>query len=404
MTANQPVPAPGSQASAGGIFTREDDRLVIERCQELVRISSLPGQEGPAADWALSEMQRLGFKEVQRDPAGNVSGVWSGAHPGPTLLFDSHLDVVPADQPEQWSQPPFSGQVSDGRLWGRGAADTKGSLAAMLTAVAGLPRAGLHGQVIVLASVHEEILTGAAVLLALEAFQPDLFITGEPTRLALATAQKGRATFDLLAQGRSAHTSHPEEGRNAVYLLMEAIDRLRQAPKQSDPQLGAEIIELTEIISQPFPNNSLVPQGGRARFVARLLPGETWDGYQQRLQGQLTDLEDVRIQAARLKATCYTGLELEVEDFLPGWRCPADSPWLARILTGLRSAGLPDQTFAAGFGTNASAAAQVGIPCFIYGPGSLEQAHVVDEWVALEQLLQAVRGFRAIALACLGPR
>lgn len=378
-----------------------DSEAAIARCQELVRIPSFSGREGETADWAADQMRLLGFAQVQRDAAGSISGTWPGAHPGPTLLFDSHLDVVSVDRPERWEHPPFGGQVSGGRLWGRGAADTKGSLAAMMIAVAGLPRRDLHGQVVVLASVHEENLTGAAVSLALEAYKPDLFITGEPTNLALATAQKGRATFDLLAEGRSAHTSRPESGRNAVYLLMEAVSRLRRAPKPADPELGAEVLELTEIRSEPFPNNTLVPHAARARFVARTLPGETWNGYHRRLQSHLEGLEGVRIQVAHLQQRCYTGLELGGDDFLPGWRSPPDDPWLLRILAGLAAAGLPAKTFAAGCGTNASAAARRGIPCFIYGPGSLDQAHTDDEWVSLEELSQAVEGFAAIARACL---
>lgn len=376
-------------------------QTVISLCQELVRIPSLPGQEGQAAEWTANQMNRLGFEQVQRDAAGNISGQWIGAHPGPTLLFDAHLDTVTADHPESWSQSPFGGNISDGRLYGRGAVDTKGSLAAMLSGVSSLPRSEMYGRVILLASVHEENMTGAAVSLALDAFQPELFITGEPTNLAVAAAQKGRVTFDLLAAGRSAHTSHPERGHNAVYLLMQAINRLRQSPKPVDPDLGAEILELTEIHSQPFPNRTLVPQAARARFVGRTLPGETRAAFLCRLQDQITDLSGVQIQIARLIEQCYTGLKLEFEDFLPGWRRPEDDPWLPRLSDGLKAAGLPAKVFAIGCCTNASAAAQRGIPCFIYGPGSLEQAHVIDEWVALDELVQAVQGYHAIGRACL---
>jgi putative selenium metabolism hydrolase len=385
--------------ATGGVDSRSWE--VISLCQELVRIKSLPGQEAQAAQWAASQMKRLGFEQVQQDAAGNVSGQWKGIHPGPTLFFDAHLDTVPADQPENWSYPPFNGEIAEGRLWGRGSTDTKGSLAAMLTAVSSLPRNEIHGRVVLLASVHEENMTGAAVSLALDAFQPDIFVTGEPTNLAIAVAQKGRVTFDLVASGRSAHTSRPEIGQNSVYSLMEAISRIRQAPKPYAPDLGSEILELTEITSQPYPNRTFVPHSARARFVGRILPGETWPSFQLRIQDLLSGMTNVEIHLSCLRERSYTGLDLELEDFLPGWRCPDDNPWLARLVEGLEGAGLSAQTFSIGCGTNASSAAQRGISCFIYGPGSLEHAHVIDEWVSLDQLVNAVHGYHAFARACL---
>ncbi|MEJ5199498.1 MAG: M20/M25/M40 family metallo-hydrolase, partial [Anaerolineae bacterium] len=122
------------------------------------------------AAFVAAQMRALGFDEVTTDRYGNVIGVRYGCAAGPTLLFDGHMDVVPVAEgmsgregsSERWTHDPFGGEIAEGRLWGRGAADTKGALAAMMLAAARLPRAEFTGRVVVVASVCEENLTGAA--------------------------------------------------------------------------------------------------------------------------------------------------------------------------------------------------------------------------------------------------
>ena len=374
----------------------------VEFCRELVRIPSLGGREGAAVEWAAARMDQLGFSDIEQDCYGSVTGIWQGEKPGPTLFFDCHLDVVPVTEPDLWRHPPFEAALEDGKIWGRGAADTKASLAAMLAGVASLPRTGLRGRVVLAATIHEETLTGAAVMPLIKRFKPDVFITGEPTSLNLATSQKGRVTIELRTHGRSAHTSQPELGENAVYRMIDAVQHLPDLPKKTAPLLGREVLELTEIISEPFPNGTLVPHGCRVRMIGRILPGETRQGYLERVKSGLKDIPGVEVGIARLSESCWTGVVLENEDFLPGWRNPPDDPWVRKILAALAEEGLPANVVASGCGTNASAAGVLGIPAFIYGPGDLKQAHIVDEWVSVEELEQGVGGFRAIALACLG--
>jgi len=373
-------------------------RLLVD----LVRLPAFSGAEKAAAEYVQSQMVRLGFEEIRCDRLGNVMGIWRGKQPGPTLFLDSHLDVVAIGDEHTWRYPPFGGVVRDGRVWGRGAADTHASLAAMLAAVASLPRANLRGQVVLAATVLEETLTAWAVEDLLAFYHPEIFITGEPTGLRLAVAQKGRATLEIHTHGRAVHTSHPEEGDNAIKRMLAVLTRLEAMPRGSDEDLGEEVLEVTDICSDPYPNISLVPPGCQAHLVARLLPGETASSFLARLHRVLAGMTGVEINLATLRQTCYTGQVLEQVDFLPAWKVPPENPWRVRILAELRSQGLPAETMAAGFGTNATAAAAQGITAFIYGPGELAQAHIVDEWVAVEQVERAVGGYRALVLACLG--
>lgn len=375
---------------------------VVDLTRALVRIPSLTGEEGAVAAFVAATMLRQGFSDVHADAWGNVIGLRRGRRPGPTLLFDGHMDVVEPGS-EAWRRDPYGGEMTHGRLWGRGACDTKGSLAAMLCAAAELPLDDLAGTLVMAATICEETVTGAALGHVLDAYPADLVITGEPTSLRLGIAQKGRATLRLHAAGRSAHTSQPELGDNAAYKMIEAIDRLRALPLPGDPELGPGVLELVEIASQPLPNQTLVPAGCQARLVARTMPGESADAFLARIAAGLHGLPGVTFALELLRQPCYTGAILETLDFLPGWRCAPDDPWRQRLLVALQAANLPTAIYAAPCGTNASeSAGRRGIPSFIYGPGALAQAHIADEWVAIDELLAAQAGFSAIARRVLG--
>ncbi len=379
---------------------------VLSLTRSLIRLPSPAGGEGAVAARVAKTMRGCGYEDVRVDAWGSVIGLRRGLHrggqAGPTLLFDGHMDVVDPG-PEAWAHDPYGAEVSEGRLWGRGAADTKGSLAAMICAGAALPLEDLAGTLVVAATVCEENLTGAALGHVLDACPADLVITGEPTGLRLGVAQKGRATLRLHAAGRSSHTSQPELGDNAATKMIEAVGRLRALSLPSDPELGPGVLELVELRSEPFPNQTLVPSGCHARFVARTMPGETAAAFLGRITAGLGDLAGVTCALDTLRQTCYTGAVLEAVDFLPGWRCSPDDPWRDALLAALAAAGLPAATYAAPCGTNASASAGRHVPSFIYGPGTLAQAHIADEWVAITDLHAAQAGYTALARQMLAP-
>ncbi len=370
---------------------------VISLCQELVRAPSPSGDEGRAAEIAARAMRELGYDEVSTDLYGSVIGRRKGQAPGPTVLFDAHLDVVPATNLDRWQHDPFGGEIADGRLWGRGACDDKGPLAAMLCGVAVVPRDELDGERIVTASVCEETLTGAAFAHILKHYTPDLVIICEPTELKVGLAQKGRAGLVVYSRGRSAHTSRPDLGENAVYKMIEATARLRAVELPGDPELGRGVLELTDMVSEPLPGSGFVPSGCRTHWVERTMPGETPDRVLERLRAALEGLEGLSIQFDELDQRCYTGETLRAVDFIPGWRASSDA-WKSRVLTALRGAHLANETFAAPYGTNGSVSAgERGIPSFIFGPGSIHQAHSVDEWISVAELQRGQLAYAALA-------
>ena len=136
--------------------------------------------------------------------------------------------------------------------------------------------------------------------------------------------------------------------------------------------------------------------------MARTLPGETPESFIEGLRTAVSDLPGVTVSIETLYQPCYTGAQLEAVDFLPPWRCSPDDPWRLRLLAALASAGLPPETFAAPCGTNASeSAGRRGIPSFILGPGTLGEAHIADEWVAVAELIAAQRCYAAIIASAL---
>ncbi len=365
---------------------------VVELCRELVRIPSPSGGEGRLAAFVAERMEAIGFR-VEIDRFGGVLGMKKGRLPGPTLLLDAHLDTVPVTDPSGWTHDPSGAEIAGGRLWGRGTADTKGSLAAMLCAAEALD--DFAGTLLLSASVGEEDLTTFALSQVLDRHPANLVLVGEPTSLKLGVAQKGRAGLVVEARGRSAHSSRPELGENAVYRMMEAVSLIRSLPLPSDPELGSGVCELIEIHSEPAPSTGMIPHRCTARFALRLLPGETAGGVLERTAGALHGMEGVSVRLAKSSRRCCTGIDVEMEDFIPGWR-NADRALAARLLEALGTV-----PFGAPYTTNASAAASRGIPAFLFGPGSIDQAHTVDEWVDLPELSRARDGYLAVARAFL---
>jgi putative selenium metabolism hydrolase len=377
--------------------------FAISLCRELVRAPSPSGDEGRAAEIAARVLRELGYAQVTVDEYGSVTGIRQGRTPGPTILLDAHLDAVAVTNPGEWRHDPFGGEIAEGRLWGRGACDDKGALAAMMCGAARIPLDTLRGRIIVSASVCEENLTGAALSYLLDRYTPDLIIAGEPTDLRLGIAQKGRAGIVVSARGVSAHSSRPELGENAVYKMMEAVTRLRALQLPGDPELGRGILELTEMVSDPLPGAGFVPSGCRVRLVERTMPEETAELVLERLRAAVTGVDGVSVQLDEMSQPCYTGNSLHAPDWIPGWRAGPDTGTQALILSGLRQVPLPAETFAAPYGTNASAGAgRRGVPSFIFGPGSIQQAHSVDEWISIEELLKGESAYAAIVAACLG--
>ena len=376
---------------------------IVAFCQELVRLESLSGREQAVAEAVEREMRALGYEEVRRDELGSVLGVIRGARAGESLLFDAHMDVVPATEPGTWRHAPFSGERADDRVWGRGATDVKGSLAALVLALGTLPRAELAGTLLVSASVGEERIEGLALGHVLAAHPVGTAVICEPTGLQLGLGHRGRASLVVEAAGRAAHTSRAENGINAVYRLTEAIERVRRLEPREDALLDRGHTELVEVSSRPFPGSAMVPYQATARFDRRLVRGETRESVLGELERSRAGLEGVSVRLHAGELTCYTGRAFTVEAFHPGWAVEPDALHAQQARRALAAAWLDRGVFYAPYSTNATATAgRRGIPTLVYGAGDISAAHAVDESVGVEELLAALRGYQALARGLVG--
>jgi putative selenium metabolism hydrolase len=407
------------------MLTDEQGRLLVACCQQLVRTESGSGDEEAAARVAEEWMHRLGYDRVWVDAHGSVIGQivgaggthaggtraggtraggtragdtragdtgaagGTGAGDGPGLLLDGHLDTVPVTSRDAWRHEPFGGELSEGAIWGRGSADMKGPLAAMLCGAAFAARDRFRGVVTVSASVHEETLEGQALRAIIERTPVQLVVIGESTGLELGTAQKGRAGIRMVAHGRAAHSSVPHEGVNAVYRMLEAVRRVRELDLPHDELLGPAVMELVEIVSSPYPGSGIVPDGCSTRWDRRLVRGETREGVLEPLRRAVADLPGIVIDYLDVALRCYTGTTLRTEsDFHPAWETPRDSPLVQAARAALQATRGEARQRSIPYCTNGSVCAgELGLHTIVLGPGDPAQFHVVDEHIEVEQLL-----------------
>lgn len=379
------------------ILTDVQQEEIISFTSELVKVPGNSGDESKIAEKVLSKMRSLQYDEVSVDEYGSVLGILRGERPGPVILFDGHMDVVPIGEPEQWEHAPYGGEISEGKIRGRGTADMKGALAAMICAPAYLKRSEITGTILVSASVAEEILIGAAISGILDRFSVDAVVIGEPTGLKLGTGEKGRAGIEMISHGTVAHSSRPDLGDNAVYRMMEAIAKIRTIPRRTDPFLGEEVIELVEIRSLPSPGNGSIPGQCRSLWECRLLHGETKESFLERWQIALKGIERLELRIARNQLMSYTGVNMSMEDFLPGWNSDNNQKFTAYVKQSLIDCGRPVQLYAAPYGCNALVSAGVrNIPTVILGPGDISHAHKPNECIEIEELVKCAEIYQTI--------
>ena len=285
------------------------------------------------------------------------------------ILLAPHLDTVNG-APNQ-----FVPRRRNGRMYGRGACDTKGSVAAMVSTLCNLAKEGQRPattEIMFAGPVDEE----NSRALAASGFKADLAIVGEPTRLQVVTAHKGSLWLRFETKGKSAHGARPELGRNAVHEMSRIVnlietDYAASLRRRSHPLLGRATVSVGVINGGTQPN--IVPDHCYIVVDRRTLPGETEAGVQREIF-QMFKQRGLRAECADNKlAPCHP---LETDPKLP---------LVAQLLGQVR------QSKPAGvhYFSDAAVLAEGGIPSVVFGPGDIAQAHTGDEWVDLAELERA---------------
>ena len=325
----------------------------------------------------------------------NLIAVYESSSSARRILFDAHQDTVPV---EGMVIPPFGAHIEGGKLYGRGACDIKGGMAAMVIAFLRLlkeqPRNS--ASVVLVLTVDEEYThTGSSALAAQPPGVIDLAVVAEPTRFELITTHKGAVRWKLGARGTACHSSTPELGDNAIYRMARTLRALEQYAQQlrgstPDPILGAPSLSVGTIHGGVSPN--VVPDECWIELDRRVIPGEEPDS----VPGIVTQ---------------FLKTQLEPEDFE---RLTFEQPWVRMpaltsrvpetVLCTLqesvaRSTGTRPGISGVPFGTDAGPLNRAGIPCVVLGPGDIAQAHTKDEWIELDQLRAAVDVYFDLACA-----
>jgi len=287
-----------------------------------------------------------------------------------TIVLAPHLDTVVA------AEAQFTPRWNQGRLHGRGACDTKGSVAAMFTALCELAESPTRPQtteIVFAGLVDEEHAQAGSRALADSGFKADLAIVGEPTRLQAVTAHKGDLWLELETQGRAAHGSTPQLGKNAIHEMARIVEVLEteyaaQLRQRKHRLLGTATVNVGTISGGTQPN--IVPASCVITVDRRTLPGETEAGIGREISALLRRR---RLRARLANSKVAPAPALETDPKLPLVR------QFFTTLGQLRAAGV-------NYFCDAAVLAGAGIPAVVFGPGDIAQAHTADEWISLAQL------------------
>ena len=379
--------------------------------QDLVRIPSLSTHEEAVALRLAEEMKRLGFAEVWTDRVGNVVGRIGPGH-GPRLLLNGHMDTVDVGDLARWPHPPYDGVIEDGVLYGRGACDMKGGLAAMVYAAKALLDAGveLGGDLYVVGVVQEEPCEGLGVqvLIEEEGVRPDFVVLGEPSNLQVKVGHRGRIEMRVRVRGKAAHASSPEMGVNAVQNAARLIFGLELlAPRlATDPFLGPGSLAVTQIESQAASRNA-VPDACTFYIDRRLTLGETERKALAEVQTIVnTEEVDARVEVTEYRAVSYKGHDCRARSSFPAWVMAEDHPLVQATVRSVRETlGYRPRVGRWAFSTDGTFTAGVAnIPTVGFGPGEERYAHTLEEQIRLNDVVDAARVYARLAVEMLGGR
>jgi acetylornithine deacetylase len=354
-----------------------------------------PG-EGAVAAWVEQFLGDRGIRTVIQPVLpgrSNVLGIVPGRDPARRVVLEAHMDTV---SPAGMTIAPFAPRVEAGRLHGRGACDVKGGLAAMLHALADLAVGPPPPAEVVLAAVIDEEHAFRGVSRLVEHLRADRAVVAEPTDLRIVTATKGVLRFRIHVHGRAAHTSKPWLGANAIVQaarLVVALDAFHATlAARSHPLLGSATGTVSMIDGGVQIN--IVPEACMLAVDRRLLPGEAASAALDEYRGVVATVEPV------------TGCRVVIDDpFLvdEALDTGADRPVVAAARAAAESLGLDTGIVGVPYGSDASKFARAGIDAIVFGPGSIDQAHAADEFVAVEALETARVFYREWARTPVSP-
>ncbi len=393
-------------------------RVTLDPLQTLAQLVAIPSinpmgcspepplGEARLTDFLESTLSQLGLTTQRQSVApgrdnliARLDGERRPEDGGRVILLDAHQDTVPV---EGMTIDPFAAELRDGRLYGRGACDVKGGMAAILAATARLAKERPRGMptLLIACTVNEENgFTGVSALTRLWTRQPpgiiprrpDLAVVAEPTELDLVVAHKGVVRWRCHTAGRAAHSATPDAGESAIYRMARVVSAVEQYAHEKlagvppHPMCGPPTISVGTI--QGGSSVNTVPDRCTIEIDRRLPPGESPEEAYRALADYLEGCEH---------------LDFPVEHDRPFMQGPALSgesaqDWVGRLAALVEATRGRCATLGVPYATHAAFYAAAGVPSVVFGPGSIEQAHTQDEWISVDQVRQAAEIYYRLA-------
>jgi len=405
---------------------------LVRLTQDLVRIRSVrrEGEKEEKVALFLSRLlEEMGLEvvvETVEPGSPNVIAVLQGQGEGPCLMFEAHIDVVTEGDVSEWKYGPFEGRLARGRIYGRGACDTKGNLAAAVKAVEAISRSGVRfkGKILLGILVDEEgLMTGVKHFIRQGwADGVDAAIICEPEDNQICLTQKGALRVELITSGKMSHGAMPLTGLNPVPSMVSILEKIRQLEEEEidrlgkDPFLGYPSLTPT-VLQAPVkgePQLNVMPYQCRALLDIRTVPGQSHEVLKKQLEDIVADEERaVRNSLAsgylrEIRESLEKGLSkgigfearLNVFEDRPWTRTSPEEPVARAMTKAIRTLTGRDPVYAGvpGATDGTFLAAWAGIPIVTTGAGKWSIPHQRDEWVSVDELFLTAQIYAATAL------
>jgi putative selenium metabolism hydrolase len=341
------------------------------------------------------EMEKVGFDEIRIDAMGNILGrIGSGRR---LIAMDAHIDTVGVGDAKAWRWDPYTGKLADGVIYGRGASDQEGGMAAMVYAAKIIKDLGLNGDysLWIIGTVQEEDCDGLCwqYLIREKVLVPEVVVITEPTNLNLYRGHRGRMEIGITTRGISCHGSAPERGKNAVYMMAKIVQEIEKLNERlaEDAFLGKGTVTVSYIECNT-PSMCAVPDRAYIQLDRRLTRGETRESAVAEVKEAIVRAGvDAMVEVLKYGVPSYQGFVYETEKYYPTWTIEEDHPLCKAGIKACRLVlGKEPLVGKWTFSTNGIATmGLMGIPTIGFGPANEIYAHTVDDQVPVDHLVTA---------------
>ncbi len=376
---------------------------IVRTASELIQINSQSTHEKEVAEYTINKMKELGYDEVVVDKYGSVYGTMKGTGGGSSITLNCHLDVVYESDPEKWKYPPFSGAIAEGKVWGRGASDTKGTFAVQLYIPKMLKEIGMlpKGDIIVSGVVSEEIAGFGAMMQTRDNYKlTDYVVIGEATENDIAISCRGRFACVVTITGKSCHASIPHEGKNPFDVLGPLLCELKNVELGYDPENGYSTMSPTNIISSEQGSN-IIPNQITLYIDYRQVPCDTTEIVVEKIRkvAEKCAVEGITVEVEPyyFPLTTYTGVEGKGYQGEYPFGVSKDEDYIVCAKQAIEEAvGHEIKTKAWAFATDTGHYAAKGCKCLGYSPAEIKLCHTTEDNIDIEMMKEAEIGYMAL--------